>query len=120
MDQGENAIPIGLAAATRSRGAVQVVHQVEGVDEADDPEDREREVERVAGEQLPAEVRVQRAIAAADLDRDAGSDRQVDPVVDRADHDGGARRTPMAGRTASEVADQDHGAPNRHHRKPPR
>ena len=83
LDRREKADAEGCDRAGHGGRAVEVVHQVEGVDDADHPEHGHRDVDSRAGAELP--------VNAGCIERDRGkalrneprADRQAHPVVER-------------------------------------
>ena len=81
------AAPAAPAAATVPTvpGTVEVVHQVEGVDQAHDPEDRQRQVCAIGVEDRPPETGLPQRHGGRDLGEDPDKRSQPHPVIQRAD-----------------------------------
>ena len=104
VHEGERADADADGGGDRARGAVEVVHEVERVDEAEHPEDGQRQVQRrpTRTASRPRSP-IHSPTAGERLDADAQPRREVDAIVDRADdpqrrgaEDDGRNRSPSA------------------------
>jgi hypothetical protein len=117
-DCGDESHARGRDGSDRARGAVHVVHQVEGVDEAYDPEHGEHQAERVRPWDRPAEVRAPNDDGHGDRHEHAAQRAQPDAVVRRSDdpqcHGAQSDRAVLHRSSAEQDGCQRDAAANRH------
>ena len=120
VNQGERADPGGRDARHGARSAVEVVHQVEGVAQADDPGDGEQEVEALGTDHGPAQTGGGQRAARADLRQHAPARCHRNPIVERAQGQHGCGTGKEDPVTPGGVAERQRPRrESREHRQPP-